>query len=128
MTHTGKELYGYNGAKSTADRILLEQKGPESLENQGPEGSRSVGEDEIGSSNLPSSSKRNPGTVVVLGFSFLQGRETIEKAQHQVLISGPTRVTLPDLFVRLGTASILRDLPRSLEPVLIDMSIHHERR
>ena len=54
----GKGLYGNNGAKSAADLILLEQKWSESLENQGPEGSQSVGKDEVGSSNLPSSSKK----------------------------------------------------------------------
>ena len=58
MTHTEEELYGNNGAKSTADLILLEQKWLESLENQGLEGSQSVGKDEVGSSNLPSSSKK----------------------------------------------------------------------
>ena len=59
LTHTGKGLYGNNGAKSTADLILLEQKWPESVENQGPEGSQPVGKDEVGGSNPPSSSK-NP--------------------------------------------------------------------
>ena len=58
LTHTGKGLYGNNGAKSTADLILLEQKGPESVENQGLKGSQPVGKDEVGSSNLPSSSKK----------------------------------------------------------------------
>ena len=58
LTHTEKGLYGNNGAKSAADLILLEQKEPESVENQGLEGSQSVGKDEVGSSNLPSSSKK----------------------------------------------------------------------
>ena len=58
LTHTGKGLYGINGAKSTADLIFLEQKWSESVENQGPEGSQPVGKDEVGSSNLPSSSKK----------------------------------------------------------------------
>ena len=60
LTHTGKGLYGNNGAKSTADLILLEQKWPESVENQGLEGSQSVGKDEVGSSNLPISSTKHP--------------------------------------------------------------------
>ena len=47
LTHTGKGLYGNNGAKSAADLILLEQKWSESLENQGPEGSQSVGKEQI---------------------------------------------------------------------------------
>ena len=56
LTHTGKGTDGTNGRKSAGDLILLEEKGPESLENQGVEGSQSVGKDEVGSSNLPSSS------------------------------------------------------------------------
>ena len=59
LTHTGKGLYGNNGAKSTADLILLEQKWPESVENQGPEGSQPVGKDEVGGSNPPSSSRKH---------------------------------------------------------------------
>ena len=56
LTHTGKGADADNGAKSVFDLILLEQKWPESVENQGLEGSQSVGKDEVGSSNLPSSS------------------------------------------------------------------------
>ena len=58
LTHTGEGLYGTNGAKSASDLILLEQKWPESVENQGLEGSQPVGKDEVSSSNLPSSSKK----------------------------------------------------------------------
>ena len=57
LTHTGKRADGNNGVKSAADLILLEQKEPESVENQGPEGSQPVGKDEVGGSNPPSSSK-----------------------------------------------------------------------
>ena len=57
LTHTGKGLYRNNGAKSAGDLILLEQKWPESVENQRLKGPQSVGKDEVGSSNLPSSSK-----------------------------------------------------------------------
>ena len=60
LTHTGKGLYGNNGAESTADLILLEQKWPESDENQGPEGSQPVCKDEVGGSNPPSSSRKRP--------------------------------------------------------------------
>ena len=59
LTHTGKRADGNNGAKSAADLILLEQKGPESVENQGMEGSQPVGKDEVGGSNPPSSSKKH---------------------------------------------------------------------
>ena len=59
LTHTGKGLYGTNGAKRAADLILLEQKWLERVESQGLEGSQPVGKDEVGSSNLPISSKKN---------------------------------------------------------------------
>ena len=59
LTHTGKRTDGNNGAKSAGDLILLEQRGPESVENQGLEGSQSVGKDEVPSSNLGSSSKKS---------------------------------------------------------------------
>ena len=59
LTHTGKGLYGNNGAKSAADLILLEQKWPESVGNQGLEGSQPVGKDEVGGSNPPSSSRKH---------------------------------------------------------------------
>ena len=60
LTHTGKGADGNNGVKSAADLIFLEQKGPESVENQGLEGSQSVGKDEVGGSNPPSSSTKHP--------------------------------------------------------------------
>lgn len=59
LTHTGKGLYGTNGAKSATDLILLEQKWPESVENQGLEDSQPVGKDEVASSNLASSSRKH---------------------------------------------------------------------
>ena len=60
LTHTGKGLYGTNGTKSAAGLILLEQKWPESVENQGMEGSQPVGKDEVASSNLAISSTKHP--------------------------------------------------------------------
>ena len=60
LTHTGKGLYGNNGVNSTADLMLLEQKGPESIGMQGLEGSQPVGKDEVGGSNPPSSSRKRP--------------------------------------------------------------------
>ena len=60
LTHTGKRADGNNGVKSAADLIFLEQKGPESVENQGLEGSQPVGKDEVGGSNPPSSSTDRP--------------------------------------------------------------------
>ena len=57
LTHTGKQANGNNGANRTADLILSEEKWPESVENQWLDSSQSVGKDEVGSSNLPSSSR-----------------------------------------------------------------------
>ena len=44
------------------DLILFGQKLPKNLVQQGMEGSTAVGRDEVGSSNLPSSSKMNDPT------------------------------------------------------------------
>ena len=59
LTHTGKPADGNKGENSTADLILLEQKGPESAETQGLEGSQLFGKDEVGGSNPPSSSTKH---------------------------------------------------------------------
>ena len=58
-THTGKRTDGDNGPNRTADLIFLGEKSPESIETQGPEGSQSVGKDEVGGSNPPSSSRKH---------------------------------------------------------------------
>ena len=73
LTHTGKGRYGTNGTKSAADLILLEQKGPESVETQGLEGSQSVGKDEVGGSNPPSSSRKSPAISMIAGLSLFAG-------------------------------------------------------
>ena len=70
LTHTGKRPDGNNGAKSTADLILLEQKWPESVENQGLEGSQPVGKDEVGGSNPPSSSTKTAFLFEKGGFTL----------------------------------------------------------
>ena len=45
--------------KQAATSSFLDKKPPKSLVQQGLEGSTAVGKDEVGSSNLPSSSKMN---------------------------------------------------------------------
>ena len=50
------------------DLILFGQKTPQSLIQQGLEGSTVVGKDEVGSSNLPSSSKKASKTSVFDAF------------------------------------------------------------
>ena len=44
--------------KQAATSSFLDKKLPKSLEQQGLEGSTAVGKDEVGSSNLPSSSNK----------------------------------------------------------------------
>jgi len=56
LTHTAKEADGVSGADRMENRIFLEQRGPETAEHQQFPGFQSVGKDEVGSSNLPSSS------------------------------------------------------------------------
>jgi hypothetical protein len=46
-------------SKQAATSSFLDKKPPKSLEQQGLEGSTAVGKDEVGSSNLPSSSIKN---------------------------------------------------------------------
>ena len=58
MTHTQKKVYGINGAERTENLILLEQKEPKRPEPQRFEGVQSVGKDEVGGSNPPSSSTK----------------------------------------------------------------------
>ncbi len=58
LTHTGKEADGSSGADRMGNRIFLEQKDPETAEHQQFPGFQSVGKDEVGSSNLPSSSNK----------------------------------------------------------------------
>ena len=70
LTHTGKGADADNGAKSVFDLILLEQRWPESVENQGLEGPQPVGKDEVGGSNPPSSSKKKDIQMDVLLFGF----------------------------------------------------------
>ena len=73
LTHTGKRAGGNNGYKSAGDLILLEQKGPESVENQRLECRQLVGKDEVSGSNPDSSSKKTPVTAMVTGvFCFYE--------------------------------------------------------
>ena len=46
--------------KQAATSSFLDKKPPKSLAQQGLEGSTAVGKDEVGSSNLPSSSTEKP--------------------------------------------------------------------
>ena len=48
--------------KQAATSSFLDKKTPQSLIQQGLEGSTTLGKDEVGSSNLPSSSKMNDPT------------------------------------------------------------------
>ena len=73
LTHTGKGAAGTNGHNSAAHHGPVEQSGQERAEKQPMNGSQSVGKDEVGSSNLPSSSNIEHSilTVWVLFVLFL---------------------------------------------------------
>ena len=58
LTHTGKGADGTNGHDSAAHHGPVEQIGQERAKKQPLNGPQSVGKDEVGSSNLPSSSKK----------------------------------------------------------------------
>ena len=70
QTHWRKSRYGFSGLNSSQDLILLGQKCHESTAQQGFDHRLAVGKDEVGGSNPPSSSTRNPVTAMVTG-SFL---------------------------------------------------------
>ena len=54
--------------KQAATSSFLDKKLPKNLVQQGMEGSTAVGKDEVGSSNLPSSSTKNLETTMVSRF------------------------------------------------------------
>ena len=56
LTHTAKTADGISGADRTENLVFLEQKGPDTAEHQRFPGFQSVGKDEVGGSNPPSSS------------------------------------------------------------------------
>ena len=56
--------------KQAATSSFLDKKTPQSLIQQGLEGSTVVGKDEVGTSNLPSSSRTTPEIFGFLVFSF----------------------------------------------------------
>ena len=59
LTHTAKEADGISGVDRTKNIIFTEQKGPETAEHQRFPGLQSVGKDEVGGSNPPSSSRKS---------------------------------------------------------------------
>jgi len=56
--------------KQAATSFFLDKKPPKSLEQQGLEGSTAVGKDEVGSSNLPSSSRNDRKSKDFRSFSM----------------------------------------------------------
>ena len=59
VTHTPKNAGGVIGRKRVKDHDSPQQKCPEIAEQRHPRGFQSLGKDEVGSSNLPSSSNIN---------------------------------------------------------------------
>ena len=68
LTHTGKEAGGDSGADRTERIIFVEQKGLETAKYQWLLGFLSLGKDEVGGSNPPSSSKNPPKSKGFGGF------------------------------------------------------------
>lgn len=66
----GKRTDGINGAKSTANRILLERKWPECIENQGWKVPNQLIRIRSAVPNPPSSSRKPLATAMVAGVLF----------------------------------------------------------
>ena len=96
------------------DLILFGQKTPQSLIQQGMEGSTTLGKDEVGSSNLPSSSKKASKTSVFDAFCCKNAEKCVgqnvgqlpdphrdphneinctQENGHEILTHGPVRRT-----------------------------------
>ena len=104
--------------KQAATSSFLDKKLPKNLVQQGMEGSTAVGKDEVGSSNLPSSSKK---TLKPQGFMFIgtqcdlwgrpdgTGHEKISRGKFPRLIFS----LIPSLFERhisIGCADLIWDI------------------
>jgi hypothetical protein len=70
LTHTAKKADRTSGADRMEKLIFPEQKGPETAEHQQFPVFQSVGKDEVGGSNPPSSSKKSLVPQRVQGFSY----------------------------------------------------------
>lgn len=70
LTHTGKGADGTNGHDSAAHHGPVEQIGQERAKKQPLNGPQSVGKDEVGGSNPPSSSTISPRAARLWGFCF----------------------------------------------------------
>ena len=108
MTHTRKKADGINGTESTKDLILLEQKEPKSPQPQRVEGPQSVGKDEVGGSNPPSSSK-NPRKLQFSGI-FCCKKLFCGVAQKFRPTPRPTSAQVPDHSLHPGGQSSLLSL------------------
>ena len=60
VTHTRKKADGDNGRERVKDHAPPQQKGPESTGKRHFRGFQSLGKDEVGGSNPPSSSRKLP--------------------------------------------------------------------
>ena len=130
LTHTGKGAVGINGHDSAAYHCLMEQIGPEKTKKQTMNGSQSVGKDEVGSSNLPSSSKRNPRATTVLGFFlFLEVQQPPEKTRQKPRRgqkTKPDRSTLPGFF-HVCFECVPENLTGPLDALLVGVGVHPQR-
>lgn len=80
--------------KQAVTSSFLDKKPPESLILQGLEGSTTLGKDEVGSSNLPSSSKKASKTSVFDAFCCKNAEiNYTQENGHEILTHGPVRRT-----------------------------------
>ena len=94
--------------KQAATSSFLDKKPPQSLVQQGLEGSTAVGKDEVGSSNLPSSSTKNLETAMVLRF-FLFFEIALKYLNLWVLLNILLKIVLNEkMFAR--SVILRRDL------------------
>ena len=70
MTHTGKRTHGNNGTERVRPHSFGIKNGLKSLYSNGCKGLRTVGKDEVTSSNLVSSSRTTPEIFGFRVFSF----------------------------------------------------------
>ena len=83
VTHTAKVAYGMGGANSLKKHVGVKQKGLKTLVYQRLDVSGAVGKDEVGSSNLPSSSRKQVPQSGCLFLAFM-GIQTADSRLFQI--------------------------------------------
>ena len=86
--------------KQAATSSFLDKKTPQSLIQQGLEGSTVVGKDEVGSSNLPSSSKKHRKLRFSVLFRCKNAENGVSQNVGQLLTHTVTHTRVPSRFMR----------------------------